>query len=212
MLYNLIDPNCLITQMPKLLLASTNPGKINEYRFLLGNLGYQIVTLAEQGITKVATESGNTYEQNACLKATTYAKSSQLVTLADDSGLEVDAINGEPGIHSARFASKDATDADKVRVLLARLDGVPWIKRTAHFKCVIAIVTPEGQLELCCGECHGIIAFETRGENGFGYDPIFYLPEMSKTMAELPLEIKNQISHRAQAARKACQALQRLHT
>lgn len=204
--------------MSKLLLASSNPGKIREYRFLLSNLGYQIVTLAEQGIAKVAIESGNSYEQNAQIKATTYAKLSQLTTLADDSGLEVDALGGEPGIHSARFVAKDATDAEKVRALLAKLYGIPWEKRTACFKCVIAIATPKGELAVschlsaisCCGECHGIIAFEPRGENGFGYDPIFYLPERGKTMAELPLETKNQISHRAQASRKAQQILKQL--
>jgi XTP/dITP diphosphohydrolase len=194
--------------MPKLLLASANPGKIAEYRFLLSSLDYQIITLAEQGILESAIESGSSYEENARLKATTYAKLSQLITIADDSGLEVDALGAEPGIRSARFAGKDATDADKVKILLDRLDGIPWEKRTAHFKCVIAIVTPGGQIELCYGECHGIIAFEAKGENGFGYDPIFYLPQMAKTVAELPLEIKNQISHRAQAAYKARQVLQ----
>jgi XTP/dITP diphosphohydrolase len=194
--------------MPKLLLASANPGKIAEYRFLLSSLDYQIITLAEQGILESAIESGSSYEENARLKATTYAKLSQLITIADDSGLEVDALGAELGIRSARFAGKDATDADKVKILLDRLDGIPWEKRTAHFKCVIAIVTPGGQIELCYGECHGIIAFEAKGENGFGYDPIFYLPQMAKTVAELPLEIKNQISHRAQAAYKARQVLQ----
>ena len=198
-------------KMPKLLLASTNPGKIKEYRFLLGNLGYQITTLAEQGISKIATESGNSYEQNAQLKAVASAKLNQLITLADDSGLEVDALSGEPGIHSARFAGKDASDTDKVKTLLARLDGVPWEKRTAHFKCVIVIATPKGQLWVMHGECHGMIAFEAKGKNGFGYDPIFYLPEMGKTMAELPLETKNQISHRGQASQKARQILMRLH-
>ena len=197
--------------MPELLLASTNPGKVSEYHSLLGNLGYQMVTLAQQGITKVALEQGDTFEQNARSKAATYAKLSQLITLADDSGLEVDALGGKPGIHSARFAGKGATDADKVKILLTKLEGIPWENRTAHFKCVIAIVTPEGQLELCYGECHGIIAFEAKGENGFGYDPVFYLPEMGKTMAELPTEIKNQISHRGQAAQKALQALQRFY-
>jgi len=198
--------------MLELLLATSNPGKIKEYRLLLGDLGYQITTLAEQGISKIVTEWGNSYEQNAQLKAITFAKSSQLITIADDSGLEVDALNGEPGIHSARFAGKDATDADKISILLAKLSGIPWEKRTAHFRCVIAIVTPEGQLELCHGECHGMIAFEPKGESGFGYDPAFYLPEMGKTMAELPLEIKNKISHRGQAAQKAQQVLQRLYT
>lgn len=195
--------------MPKLLLASANQGKVKEYRFLLGNLGYQITTLAEQGISKVAIESGNSYEQNAQMKATTYANLSQLISLTDDSGLEVDVLNGEPGIHSARFAGRDATDTGRVTALLARLDGVPWERRTAHFTCVIAIATPKGEVELCSGECHGIIAFEPRGNSGFGYDPIFYLPKMDKTMAELPLEIKNQISHRAQASQKARQVLKR---
>jgi XTP/dITP diphosphohydrolase len=171
-----------------------------------------MVTLAEEGITKVVTEPGNSYEQNAQLKASTYAKLSRFTTIADDSGLEVDALNDEPGIHSARFAGRDATDADKVDSLLARLSGVPWEKRSAHFKCVIAIVTPSGQLELCYGECHGTIALETKGENGFGYDPVFYLPELAKTMAELPLEVKNRVSHRAQAAFRARQVLQRFHT
>jgi XTP/dITP diphosphohydrolase len=197
--------------MPKLLLASSNPGKIREYRLLLGDLGYQIVTLSEQGISKVTTESGNTYEQNAEMKATTYAKLSQLITLADDSGLEVDALHSKPGIHSARFAGKNATDADRVTKLLAMMAGVPWDRRTAHFKCVIAIATPEGKLILCQGKRHGIIAFEAKGGNGFGYDPIFYLPELAKTMAELPLELKNQLSHRGQAAQKARNILNQLH-
>jgi XTP/dITP diphosphohydrolase len=197
--------------MPKLLLASSNLGKIREYRLLLGDLGYQIVTLSEQGISKVTTESGNTYEQNAEMKATTYAKLSQLITLADDSGLEVDALHSKPGIHSARFAGKNATDADRVTKLLAMMAGVPWDRRTAHFKCVIAIATPEGKLILCQGKRHGIIAFEAKGGNGFGYDPIFYLPELAKTMAELPLELKNQLSHRGQAAQKARNILNQLH-
>lgn len=197
--------------MPKLLLASSNLGKIREYRLLLGDLEYQIVTLSEQGISKVTTESGNTYEQNAEMKATTYAKLSQLITLADDSGLEVDALHGKPGIHSARFAGKNATDADRVTKLLAMMAGIPWDRRTAHFKCVIAIATPEGKLRLCQGERHGIIAFEAKGKNGFGYDPIFYLTELAKTMAELPLELKNQLSHRGQAAQKARNILNQLH-
>jgi len=197
--------------MPKLLLATSNPGKIREYRFLLDGLGYQITTLTEEGIVKIVTESGNNYEQNARLKATTYAKLSQLTALADDSGLEVDALNGEPGVKSARFAGKAATDAEKVSFLLAKLNSVPWERRTARFKCVIAIASPGGRAELCYGECHGMIAFEVKGESGFGYDPIFFLPEIGKTMAELHLEMKNQISHRARASQKARQVLQQLH-
>jgi XTP/dITP diphosphohydrolase len=197
--------------MPKLLLATSNPGKIREYRFLLDGLGYQITTLAEQGIVKVVTESGNNYEQNARLKAITYAKLSQLPALADDSGLEVDTLNGEPGVKSARFVGEAATDAERVNFLLAKLNSVPWERRTAHFKCVIAIATPEGQSKVCYGECRGMITLEAKGENGFGYDPIFFLPDLGKTMAELPFEVKNKISHRARASQKARQVLQQLH-
>ena len=198
--------------MRKILLATFNPGKIREYRALLDGLGYRITTLAEEKITKVVTESGNSYEQNARLKAVTYANLSRLLTVADDSGLEVDALDGEPGIKSARFAGRAATDADRVTFLLARLDGVTWERRTARFKCLIAIATPDGQCQTCCGECPGIIALEPKGKNGFGYDPVFFLPEKGKTMAELPLETKNQISHRARASQKAHQILQQLHT
>ena len=197
--------------MRKILLATFNPGKIREYRALLDGLGYRITTLAEEKITKVVTESGNSYEQNARLKAVTYAKLSHLLTVADDSGLEVDALDGEPGIKSARFAGRAATDADRVTFLLARLDGVTSERRTARFKCLIAIATPDGQCQTCCGECPGIIALEPKGRNGFGYDPVFFLPERGKTMAELPLATKNQISHRARASQKARQVLQQLH-
>ena len=196
--------------MPKLLLATSNPGKIREYRLLLDGLGYLITTPPEEGIAEVITESGSTYEQNARLKAVAYARSSRLTTLADDSGLEVDALNGEPGIQSARFAGEAATDTEKVSLLLTKLHGVPWERRTACFKCVIAIVGPRGRAEICRGECHGMIAFEPKGTNGFGYDPIFVLPETGKTMAGLPAEIKNQISHRARASQKARQVLQQL--
>jgi len=198
--------------MPKLLLATFNPGKTREYRALLDGLGYETTTLAERGITEVITESGNSYEQNAKLKAVAYAKLSRLTSLADDSGVEVDVLNGQPGISSARFAGAAATDADKVRLLLDKLTGVSWERRTARFKCVIAIATPEGQCQVCAGECPGIIALEPRGENGFGYDPIFFLPELGKTMAELPLETKNQISHRARASQRARQVIHRLPT
>jgi XTP/dITP diphosphohydrolase len=197
--------------MPKLLLATSNPGKIKEYRFLLDGLGYQITTLTEEGITKIVTESGSNYEQNARLKAITYAKLSQFIALADDSGLEVDALKGEPGIQSARFAGESATDTEKVSLLLSKLEGIPWEKRTARFKCVIAIAIPGNRVELCYGECQGMVAFEAKGENGFGYDPIFSLPKIGKTMAELPFDMKNQISHRARASQKARQVLQQLY-
>ena len=194
----------------KLLLATNNQAKVREYRSLLQNLPFELVTLAEQGITTVVSEVGESLEENARLKATVLVAQSQLVALADDSGLEVDALGGEPGRLSARYAGEGASDRDRVNYLLSRLKGVPWEKRSARFRCVIAIATPEGEVEFCSGECRGFITLEPRGEQGFGYDPVFYLPELDKTMAELPLEIKNQVSHRGQAARKVYQVLERL--
>ena len=197
--------------MPKLLIASNNQGKVREYRFLLRNSGFDIISPEDAGISETVAEVGSTYEENASLKAITYSRLGQTTALADDSGLEVDALGGKPGIKSARFAGEAASDVEKVNFLLGKLAGVPWEERTAHFRCVIAIVTPTGRLELCHGECHGMISFEARGEGGFGYDPIFYLPEKGKCMAELPPEVKNQISHRAQAARSAQLILQQIY-
>jgi len=196
--------------MPKLLLATNNQAKVYEYRSLLHNPAYELVTLAEEGITTVVDEVGESLEENARLKATSLATESRLLALADDSGLEVDALGGEPGRLSARYAGEGASDGDKVNYLLSRLKSVPWTERSARFRCVIAIATPDGELEFCSGECRGIITFEPKGEHGFGYDPVFYLPQLDKTMAELPLEIKNQVSHRGQAARKVSQVLERL--
>ena len=195
--------------MAKLLLATRNKAKVREYKNLLQNLSFELVTLADQGITTTVGEVGGSLEENARLKATVLAAESQLVALADDSGLEVDALGGEPGRLSARYAGEGASDRDRVNYLLAKLNGVPWEKRTARFRCVIAIATPDGEVEFCFGECRGVITFEPRGEQGFGYDPVFYLVELDKTMAELPLEIKNQVSHRGQAAREAYQLLRR---
>jgi len=196
--------------LPKLLLATNNKGKVREYRHLLHDLPYELVTLAEQNITTVVAETGQSLEDNAQLKATALAKESRLITLADDSGLEVDALGGEPGLLSARYAGEDASDKERVRYLLGRLEGVPWEKRKARFRCVIALAKPDGQVELCQGERRGYITFAPKGEQGFGYDPVFYLPELDKTMAELSLEIKNQVSHRGQAARQVQQKLERL--
>ncbi len=191
----------------KLLLATNNQAKVREYRSLLQNLPYELVTLAEQGITTIVSEVGESLEENARLKATVLAAESRLLALADDSGLEVDALGGEPGRLSARYAGEGASDRDRVNYLLSRLKNVPWQKRSACFRCVIAVATPGGEVELCSGECPGFITFELRGEQGFGYDPVFYLPELDKTMAELPLEIKNQVSHRGQATRKVYRLL-----
>lgn len=194
----------------KLLLATNNQAKVREYKTLLQVLPFELVTLAELNITTAVDEVGESLEENARLKATVLAEQSQLLALADDSGLEVDALGGEPGRLSARYAGEGASDKDRVSYLLSRLQDVPWQKRSARFRCVIAIATAEGKVELCSGECQGFIAFEPRGKQGFGYDPIFYLPHLNKTMAELSLETKNQVSHRGEAAGKVYQVLERL--
>ncbi|MFC1870094.1 XTP/dITP diphosphatase [Chloroflexota bacterium] len=196
--------------MLKLLLATNNQGKVREYRSLLNGFSYELVTMAEQGITTVVDEVGESLEENARLKATFLAAESRLLALADDSGLEVDALGGEPGLLSARYAGVGASDKDRVDYLLSRLEGIPREKRTARFRCVIAVAAPDGEVEVCSGECQGVITFESKGEQGFGYDPIFYLPELGKTMAELSSETKNRVSHRGQAAGKARLVLERL--
>jgi XTP/dITP diphosphohydrolase len=198
--------------MPKLLLATTNPAKLREYLLLLGDLPFQLATPGEEGLKIVVNEIGTTLEENAKLKASIYATQSQLLTLADDSGLEVDVLGGEPGFLSSRYAGESASDKEKVALLLSRLRGVPWERRSARFRCVAAIVPPGGVIKLCDGECQGIISIEPRGEQGFGYDPIFYLPQRGKTMAELPAEEKNQLSHRGKAAEKVRQLLRELYS
>lgn len=193
----------------RLLLATNNQGKARELKILLRELPLALVLPGELGITAGVEETGKSFEENARLKATVLAKESRLLALADDSGLEVDFLGGEPGPLSARYAGEGATDKERVEFLLAKLKGVPREKRTARFRCVIAIATPEGGVELCSGECLGLITFEPKGERGFGYDPVFYFPELGKTMAELPLEVKNKVSHRGVAAREAAKYLRR---
>jgi XTP/dITP diphosphohydrolase len=196
---------------PKLLLATNNQGKLREYRNLLRGIPFEIVTPAGLGITGGVDEVGNSFEENATLKAAAMAGRSGLLTLADDSGLEVDALGGEPGARSHRYAGEGASDSDRNRYLLAKLKSVPAKDRTAHFRCVIAIAVPAGKVQLFSGECPGIIIDKPRGENGFGYDPVFYLPELGMTMAELTLAEKNKISHRARAVEKAKKWLISLH-
>jgi XTP/dITP diphosphohydrolase len=196
-----------MSKNPSLLLATNNKGKLREYQHLLRGIPFEIVTPADQSIAAEVKEIGRSFEENATLKATTFAALSGLLSLADDSGLEVDALGGEPGPLSHRYAGDNATDADRVAYLLAKLKGVPENLRAAQFRCVIAIAEPHGRVELFSGICPGVIIKEPRGTNGFGYDPIFYLPELGKTMAELTLGEKNRISHRARAAAKARQFL-----
>ncbi len=194
----------------KLLLATNNRAKVREYRSLLQDLPLELVTLSEQGITKVVSEVGRSLEENAELKVVALSAESQLLALADDSGLEVDVLGGEPGPLSARYAGGGASDKEKIDYLLTRLEGIPRERRSACFRCVIAIATPEGRVEFCYGECRGFITFEPKGDEGFGYDPIFYLPAFNKTMAELSLEVKNSVSHRGKAARQVPSVLARL--
>lgn len=189
--------------MPRLLLATGNKHKLDELKSLFQDLLYELVSPSEIGIDTMVDESGGSFEENARLKAVAFATSSRLLSLADDSGLEVDALGGEPGVLSARYAGADATDTERIDFLLSRLKGAPEGKRQATFRCVIAIAKPEGMVKLFTGECRGIIAFKPSGEGGFGYDPVFYLPQLGRTMAELPQKEKNGISHRGQAAAKA---------
>jgi XTP/dITP diphosphohydrolase len=192
---------------PKLLLATRNPGKVKEYTLLLRHAPFRLTTLSEEGIEVDVKETGQTLHENAQLKAAGYAVDDRFIVIADDSGLEVDALNGEPGSLSARYGGKD-TDAERIALLLSRLEGVPREKRSARFRCVIAIGATSGILGLCEGECLGTIGFESIGAGGFGYDPVFYLPEFDKTMAELSADEKNLVSHRGKASQKALQVLQ----
>ena len=196
--------------MTKLLLATNNKGKVHEYQALLTGIPFDIVTLSDVDITTEVDETGNSFEENATLKATALAKESGLLTLADDSGLEVDALGGAPGSLSHRYAGESATDADRINYLLLKLKDMPEKARTAQFRCVIAIAAPDGKVGLCSGICRGIITTAPRGEHGFGYDPVFYVPELGKTMAELLPEEKNRVSHRARAAEKAREVLKGL--
>ncbi len=199
-----------MTELARLLLATNNRGKLREYIPMLAGLPFEVVTLAGAGITADVEETGSSLEENAVQKATTYAALSGLLTLADDSGLEVDALGGEPGPLSRRYAGENVSDSERNDYLLAKLEGVPLEKRGARFRCVIAVAKPGGGVETCEGVCEGTIAFDARGEGGFGYDPVFHLPEFDKRMAELTLEEKNRISHRAKATHKARLILERM--
>ncbi len=192
---------------PKLLIATRNRGKLRELKTLLAGCPFNLVSLDDVGVAEDVAETGSTLEENAILKATTYARLSGLPTLADDSGLEVDALGGEPGPLSSRYAGEGATDAQRIAFLLKKLQNIPEELWTARFRCVIALAWPSEPVELYTGECHGRITRHPRGTNGFGYDPVFLLPELGRTMAELSAEEKDRISHRGIAARKAAAAL-----
>lgn len=183
---------------PRLLIATHNRGKLIEYQEMFAGLPFALVTLDEVGIRDDVDETGATFAENAALKATTYARRSGLLTLADDSGLQVDALGGEPGVRSKRYAA--GGDAARNEFLLSQLRDVPASKRAARFRCAIAICSPTGTLWETEGTCEGEIAFAPRGTNGFGYDPIFHVAERGVRMAELTTAEKNRVSHRAHAA------------
>ena len=186
----------------KIIFATGNENKMKEIRMILADLGMPIMSMKEAGIDVDVEENGTTFEENALIKATEIAKFvDNAIVLADDSGLEIDYLNKEPGIYSARYAGVDTSYDIKNNLLLDRLNGVPDEKRTARFVCAVAAAFPDGSTEVVRGTIEGIIGHAIAGENGFGYDPIFYLPEYGCTTAELTPEKKNELSHRGNALR-----------
>ena len=185
--------------MKKLIFATGNENKMKEIRMILGDLDYEILSMREAGIDADIVEDGKTFEENAIIKATAISKLSGCLVLADDSGLEVDYMDKMPGIYSARWMGEDTSYRIKNKAIIDKLEGVPDEKRTARFVCAIAAAFPDGRVVTKRGTIEGIIGYEERGENGFGYDPIFFLPEYGKTTAELSPEEKNRISHRGRA-------------
>jgi XTP/dITP diphosphohydrolase len=193
-----------------MMLASSNAGKLIEMQALLAGTSFHLVTPKLMGIELDVEEDGLTYAENALKKARAYAAASGLLVIADDSGLEVDALDGQPGLHSARFSPiAGASDADRRAYLLTKLAGIarPW---RAQFRCVIAVASPDGEVFTTEGICQGEILPEERGQQGFGYDPIFFLPDLGKTMAEMSMEEKNTLSHRARAVLAAIPRMERM--
>lgn len=193
--------------MRRLIFATGNQNKMKEIREILGDLDVEILSLKEAGIAADVEENGATFEENALIKARAISKIANEMVLADDSGLEIDYLNKEPGIYSARYMGEDTSYRIKNKSLIDRLEGVPDEKRTARFVCAIAAVFPDGREYVTRGTIEGIIGYEERGENGFGYDPIFYLPKRGVSTAEIPPEEKNAVSHRGNALRKMKQLL-----
>lgn len=192
--------------MKQVVIATKNKGKAKDFEALFAPLGYEVVTMFDVAPNMEIEETGTTFEENAVLKAETLAKALNTIVIADDSGLAVDALNGEPGVYSARYAGDHDDEANIVKVL-EKLTGVPKEKRTARFCCALAIAGPEMETFTVFGTCEGIMLEEKRGTNGFGYDPIFYVPHLQRAMAELSPEEKGAISHRGNAIRKLAEAL-----
>jgi XTP/dITP diphosphohydrolase len=199
----------------RLVIGTNNPGKLREFRELLAGCGFELVTPGELGVDFGPEETGSTFAENATIKAVAAMQATGLIALADDSGLEVDYLGGRPGIFSARYAGGDRTDPDlsdddRVQLVLDEMRGIPEAQRSARFRCVIAIATPDGAVQTVDGVFEGRIGEERRGKNGFGYDPIFVVPGRRMTSAELPPSEKNAMSHRGQAALKACEILRQV--
>ena len=193
----------------KVILASKNPHKLTELSAILSQHGFEIALESEYGLDIDVDETGTTFEENSLLKAEAVMKASGLPVLADDSGLMMDALDGAPGVYSARYGHK-SSDGERTAFLLENMKDVPDDKRTAKFVCVITCLWPDGRKIVARGECPGVITREVHGENGFGYDPVFYLPELGMTYAELPSEQKNAISHRARALQDFCRKYQQM--
>ena len=193
--------------MKKLIFATGNENKMKEIRMILADCGYEILSMKEAGIQANIVEDGKTFEENAIIKAEAIRKMTNCLVLADDSGLEVDYLDKAPGIYSARFMGENTSYRIKNKAIIDKLAGVPDEKRTARFVCAIAAAFPDGKTITRRGTIEGIIGYEERGENGSGYDPIFFLPEYGKTTAELAPEDKNKISHRGRALEKIREVL-----
>lgn len=188
--------------MKNIIIATKNKGKVREFEAMLAPLGYQIQSLLDFPNSIDVEETGQTFEENAILKAEAISKEYQLMTIADDSGLEIDFLNGEPGVFSARYTGPEKDDQANIDKVLEKLENVEMGKRQARFVCALAISIPGKQTQTVIGTCEGYIAKERKGQGGFGYDPIFRIDKTGKTMAELSKEDKNKISHRADALRK----------
>ena len=195
--------------MHTLLLATSNPHKLEEFRTIFSDMPLRLLSLSDIQLNVDVEETGNTFAENAELKGLAYAQMSHMPTLADDSGLEIDALGGEPGVHSARYLGRETSYEERFRVILEQLKGLPQEQRSARFRCVIALAEPSQKIYLVEGIVEGVIAESPRGTHGFGYDPIFFLPELGKTFAELDPVVKNRISHRARAAQSARKLLEK---
>ena len=193
--------------MRELVVATENFGKLREIEESLQDIGVRSISLKVLAPIPIIEENGATFLENAFKKARQVARHSGRLTIADDSGLEVDYLHGKPGVRSARFAGEGASDADNNRKLLRLLAGIPVAQRGATFRCVIAIVKPQEKEAWVQGECRGVILEQARGQEGFGYDPLFFIPDLDKTLAELPLAVKNRVSHRGRALTALQQAL-----